>query len=366
MTKSKDNYFPQLTGIRAIAAYLVFFFHYNPFNDGFLSNCLVQFNIGVAVFFVLSGFLITYRYSDNFEFSSDWFSQYVLNRVARIYPIYFLLTICTFIFVHYIPRTVPIFILNITFLRGFFDLYKLTGIPQGWTLTVEECFYFLAPLIFLVSKRIKLFIQPVCIVLIGVLLVSIFEKHYIYGFFDSYDFMFIFTFFGRCFEFYVGIKLALLIKMKKQSGQSINYTLIGMAGILSYIICLAILKSQYNLEDSLTHPWRVFTNNFVLPPLIGILFFGLITEKTALRWILGTKIFELLGKSSYIFYLIHVGFITDFIKRVIPVNTTWGLIAFFICVNICSIILFKYVESPLNKLIRGLSRKNRRWAFQSA
>jgi hypothetical protein len=59
------NYFQALTGVRAIAAWLVFFHHYNPFSIerfGSVINQFVQeFHVGVSVFFVLSGFLITHR-----------------------------------------------------------------------------------------------------------------------------------------------------------------------------------------------------------------------------------------------------------------------------------------------------------------
>ncbi|PWT72730.1 MAG: acyltransferase, partial [Bacteroidetes bacterium] len=114
MTKLDGNYYPQLTGIRAIAAFMVFFFHFNPFHEGFIFHFVNEFHVGVTVFFVLSGFLITYRYIDSFEFSREWFSKYIINRVARIYPMYILITICAFIFAPDIVKTVPIFILNIT------------------------------------------------------------------------------------------------------------------------------------------------------------------------------------------------------------------------------------------------------------
>jgi len=41
-----------------------------------------------------------------------------------------------------------LWITNLTFLRGYSSRLKFTGIGAGWSLTVEETFYFLAPLIF--------------------------------------------------------------------------------------------------------------------------------------------------------------------------------------------------------------------------
>ena len=69
MTKNL-TYIPALTGIRAVAAYVVFLHHLSFFNNGTL---LWQFtnegHIGVTIFFVLSGFLITLRYKGKVEMS---------------------------------------------------------------------------------------------------------------------------------------------------------------------------------------------------------------------------------------------------------------------------------------------------------
>jgi len=164
--KPVSNYIPALTGVRAMAAYLVFISHYcYVFDDNFphiVQRFLGEFHIGVSIFFVLSGFLIAFRYYDNFSLTSDWFKQYLKNRVARIYPMYFLLTTAAFIAYHFTKEAsvvngfdhpIGLFFMNITFVRGFFDQFKFTGIGQGWSLTVEECFYFSAPLMFFAAKK---------------------------------------------------------------------------------------------------------------------------------------------------------------------------------------------------------------------
>jgi len=154
------KYFPALTGTRAVAAFMVYIFHFNPFIPEKFGNSIFsffdQFNAGVPVFFVLSGFLIAARYEDSVEANSTWLKQYLLKRFARIYPIYFLLTTITFVifWLDFFPlprNTSPseynsfiLYLLNISFLKGFFDLFKNTGLPQSWSLTVEECFYLCA------------------------------------------------------------------------------------------------------------------------------------------------------------------------------------------------------------------------------
>ncbi|WP_295652053.1 acyltransferase [uncultured Mucilaginibacter sp.] len=226
--KALQNYIPALTGVRAMAAYLVFISHFHDIFDENLPHYVQaffrEFHIGVTIFFVLSGFLIAFRYYDNFSLTSDWFKQYLKNRVARIYPMYFLLTICAFIaysvtkepsVLNGFNHPIAVFLMNITFVRGFFDQFKFTGIGQGWSLTVEECFYFSAPLMFFAAKKWgRFYLQPFIITGFGFVLVLIFRNINWYGFFGNFTFMMLNTFFGRCFEFFSGILLALYVKRK--------------------------------------------------------------------------------------------------------------------------------------------------------
>jgi peptidoglycan/LPS O-acetylase OafA/YrhL len=76
----KNQYFPALTGIRAIAAYMVYIVHTDPFSvSKFGQNVFDffdEFHIGVTIFFVLSGFLIAYNYFDQEKLN---FRNYLTN-----------------------------------------------------------------------------------------------------------------------------------------------------------------------------------------------------------------------------------------------------------------------------------------------
>ena len=101
MSNERREYFPALTGLRAVAAAMVVLHHFNPINParfGWRVHGLVaELHIGVTVFFVLSGFLIGYRYVGG---SPVALRTYFANRFARIYPMYFLLTTVTFVLVY--------------------------------------------------------------------------------------------------------------------------------------------------------------------------------------------------------------------------------------------------------------------------
>jgi peptidoglycan/LPS O-acetylase OafA/YrhL len=95
-------------------------------------------------------------------------------------------------------------------------------------------------------------------------------------------------------------------------------------------------------------------NNYFLP-IFGIvpLIYGLIKEETIISKILSTKLFEKLGKSSYVFYIIHMGVIQKFISNYFHSH----FILYFILL-VVSWLVFKYVEEPLNIAIKKLTSQN--------
>jgi peptidoglycan/LPS O-acetylase OafA/YrhL len=161
-------YFPALTGLRALAAWLIFFYHFNQFDrEGLFGRVLDEFYVGVTLFFVLSGFLICLRYAERIQLSRQWISTYVYHRFARIYPLYLLLTSLSFVICQlvpsydrdglyttsHLPGKILLVSMNLTLLRSWFTHFRFTGIGAGWTLTVEEFFYLLAPFLILGVKR---------------------------------------------------------------------------------------------------------------------------------------------------------------------------------------------------------------------
>jgi len=361
------NYFPQLTGLRAIAAYFVFILHVVPNKDhsknNFIENICSTGYLGVSIFFVLSGFLICYRYAENFRLSFGWFKSYITNRIARIYPMYFILTIATFIYNDYFNINdidKIILFLNVTFLRGYFDGIHFTGISQGWSLTVEETFYFLAPFIFLIlPKKGSLTLLTIVFFGIGFILVSVFKNVDFYGFMNNLKFMFNFTFFGRCFEFFLGIKLALIIREKFSTNEAHalssvpKYTILSIATML-VLLALITFVNDYSNGFETANLAILMLNNFLFPIVVYYFIFGLITEASIIKNFLSLKIMELLGKSSYVFYLIHIGFISYFIYDHFQLN----VLALFIVLNLISILLFYFVENPLNSAIRKFGKVN--------
>ena len=366
---AKSNlYYPALTGIRAFAAYLVFFHHFNPFtNESWPERLVREGHIGVTVFFVLSGFLITTRYLDKTRLSVDWLKGYFQNRIARIYPLYFLLTCVTFLVLLKDPTydilqqwqkliisdKALIVFLNLTFLRGFFNTFLFTAIQQGWTLTVEETFYAFAVPLMLVLNLVRgkkqygvLAVAALGFVGVGCALVYVNPVHR-YGFFSPATFMFYRTFFGRAVEFMMGAALALFVRHHSTLRKGAWATAVGglwMVACLGALACIATKESP-SYQNSL----GLVVNNLVLPLGISILFYGLLTERTQLAHLLSTKVAQTLGKSSYAFYLVHLGILSVYIQR----NISESPVVIFAMALGVAYLLWRFIEEPLQTRLRS-------------
>ena len=187
---------PPLTGVRAIAAYMVFLHHTerNPLAK--------ELHVGVTLFFVLSGFLIAYKYETACQFNFAWLRQYFQNRFARIFPVYLLIAVTSLLLLG--DQTWTTWFLNLTLLKGFSVKTLGSGIAQAWSLTVEECFYASAPVIFLFSR--KNLLKPLLFLaalLGGILLLT--RIPLVNVSFGPPTFVLLYTFFGRFLEFFAGI-----------------------------------------------------------------------------------------------------------------------------------------------------------------
>lgn len=339
-------FFPALTGYRAIAAWLIFVYHFFPFKNqlipDFVKKAVGEFHMGVDMFFVLSGFLIAYRYFDENPIN---FKKYMVNRIARIYPMYFLITILVFVKFYLVNQYWNIektkeFLLSITMTKALFEDYFLIGIPQGWTLTLEELFYITAPLYFIFIKKNQkfLFILPIIVFLFGYTL-----KTYADGRF--WGFMQI-NISNYIFQFFVGIALALAIKKKIIEKIKFNYfTFLGIIVIAFYLFTRSYAAQFIEFKNDFAR-----ATELLIIALLGIapLLYGLIFEKTFIQKILSSELMVLLGKSSYVFYLIHKGFIPILFNDYISENK----ILLFIFLNGLSIVMFHYLEEPINNYIR--------------
>ena len=248
-----------------------------------------------------------------------------------------------------------------------------SGIPQAWSLRVEECFYLAAPLLFLGWKRHPLAAPrrarrspraragghaPSGGGLLG-----------------PPRYLLLYTFFGRFFEFFVGAWLAKHVAATGTGDVPRRFpvaTLGGAAGIVATVAALAAIHAAAPTRYTygLYHPAGIALNNVVLPFFIAAFYWGLIRERSFARTLLSGRVADLLGRSSYAFYLIHFGFLRDVIlfrlvrlaghagataeaRAAAFLRTPLGL---FVAVNLLAILLYEAIESPANRLLRRAFR----------
>lgn len=169
---------PALTGLRAFTATNIVFFHFwNPAWFGPLAPLMDNGYVGVNFFFLLSGFILAYNYSDRQAAGQFRHHQFWRIRVSRLYPVYLL-----GLFVSY-----PILELEWTHRTHseFFQGLGLTTIMQqgwsptlatfwntpAWTLSCEVAFYLMFPLLLAVKWPHK--IRNLLLVLAGLWVASL-------------------------------------------------------------------------------------------------------------------------------------------------------------------------------------------------
>ncbi|WP_223786930.1 acyltransferase family protein [Marinicella meishanensis] len=156
-----------LNTIRGLAALMVLVSHYSNSSkifDRLLGQGGGQ--VGVMVFFVLSGFLIAYIYFHR-EINSLESKKYLLARAARVVPLYYLVSITSFIAVTGFDSRFTFQVDSVSDLA--IHLFFLHGKSLLWTIPVEIQFYLLALLLwYLMQHRTTLFWLLVVTVLLVV------------------------------------------------------------------------------------------------------------------------------------------------------------------------------------------------------
>ena len=313
-------YYPALTGLRALGAFLVFFVHFRPLGTPELvGRVATTFFITLSMFFVLSGFAIAHRYQHSVRLTKGWWRAYFWHRAARIYPSYLLLNTAALARVYWpiptgkLANSLLLIFLSETMLRGFSNTLKYVGVPPGWSLTPEECFYVSLPFLLLLWQRRGLLGAvgfALAMLFMGLGLTALCQgRPALHGFFGTYHHLFGFTFFGRVLEFMLGVGLAHWWG-GRPSGQDAGppwRTLGGGLAIGLTIAALAYIDSPQTPYDGNLYPSTIFLNIVVFPLSMTLLLAGLLAERSWLRTWLATPWMDAAGKRSYFFYLLHVG-----------------------------------------------------------
>ncbi len=341
---NKSKYYPYVDGLRGIAVILVLIYHLNPeiFKGGFL---------GVDIFFVISGYLITGIIKRKVASHSFNFLEFYYRRIKRLLPcllttLLLVLVIGLFILT---PAELTEFsktsvysllsVSNIYFYlnSGYFDVASESQLLlHTWSLAVEAQFYLIWPFfIVFICQKISPKHQPLAILLTILLgstvtwLVSI----------NDPSMAFYLTPF-RISEFAIGAFLCWLKFEPKQSAQFSNLSVLASFALFTLILVLISAEGiSYHFPG-----WIV-----LIPCLLTavIIYFGK-KSKICTR-LLANQPLVFLGKISYAFYLYHWPLIVLFKKKISPDIDLVSGVAIAVITLILAIVTTYVIESPIRK-----------------
>lgn len=333
------NYRPEIDGLRAIAVLSVLLYHagFQLFSGGY---------VGVDIFFVISGFLITSILVKAAEKPSSFFSNFYESRIRRLFPaLFFLLFISTVFSVYFLPSyyltqfgqsltATSLFIANLLFWweDGYFDFAsQFKPLLHMWSLGVEEQFYILMPVIILLcvgKGATKTLFKLILILFFLSFCLSIYEIN----FYQSNAFYLLPS---RFWELGLG-SICALISLKK-------YRIIdSFKGnqILEFIFLILIIAPIFAFTE-----FTIFPSYNAIYSTVGTA--GIILFSTKTTWLgkfLSIRLLTYIGLISYSLYIWHYPIIS--ISKFIDLdvlNNKFFLV--FISILVASI-SYHFIEKP--------------------
>jgi peptidoglycan/LPS O-acetylase OafA/YrhL len=355
-----------LTALRAIAALLVFLSHYSGLRYQRAAypwqSILIEGHAGVTIFFVLSSFLITLRYLPDIQAQRFSTYDYFLKRAARILPLYWVMLALTFMIG---PRTpfqlfAPVPFVNWTLTQAHFSQLSSSAIVAAWSLTIEESFYLLAPVIlhfcaaFRTTRAVffTLAVWVVGLLLLGMGLVWVAQTGGLnepYGFMNDYGFMLYYTIFGRGFTFAWGIFLAwLYLKYQATLWTKPSSNRSATTIFILSLVGIGTAQMGMNAAGGVTYGWPF---NQAVAFFAGFLILSLTCLTAPAARLLDKPLPVYLGRISYALYLLQTTpMIRTLFYLLMPIGLPATLII-YVVTSFVSALFYEGVERPARQAI---------------
>jgi peptidoglycan/LPS O-acetylase OafA/YrhL len=305
-----------LTSLRFISAFWVFLFHINSRWSLYLpvpiDNIIAQGPLGMSIFFILSGFILTYTYFDKEPIRN--YRSFLIKRFARIYPVYLLISIVTLPFlvipqastdllgaIYHLLTYLLVIILNVFLVQAWFPSIFNYWIDGGtWSLSVECFFYILFPYMLSILKplsidrlKILLIVLSAISLIPGLVFISSLTPKVLFATVYALPIY-------RLPEFTIGIITAIIFIANRDSPNA------SYLPDRSKLILLAIGLLTYLSVFAKAFPPIYVIHNFIAIPAISAIVYYCASISTGYIYrILADRTFILLGKISYSFYLVQ-------------------------------------------------------------
>jgi len=351
-----NSYRPEIDGLRAIAVLLVVLFHAFP-------NKLTGGFVGVDVFFVISGYLITSIILKEIESNKFTIIGFYKKRINRIYPALIFVLLISIVVSKVILFKAEIedfnlsvffstiFLANIFFSRtlNYFDnTADDHPLLHLWSLGVEEQFYILWPLllIFIAPRKFAFSIKVISYILAFSFVLNVY-------FVSKYQSDVFYLPFTRLWELGFGSLCAFASLNGIKNRLNPKFSLLSTADLFVLFGLLIIISSAITIKTT-----NAFPGWFALFPVVGsglVLVYGKFSRFAST--VLANKVLVFLGLISYPLYLwhwpilafghIHFGYLMD--KNI-------KLILLLVSLLLATITYY-FIENPIRYKINN-SRKS--------
>lgn len=341
------KYRREIDGLRALAVIPVILFHagFSQFSGGY---------VGVDVFFVISGYLITSILINDLSKKDFSIARFYEKRAKRILPaLFFVMLLCVpFAWLWMVPEqfkefsqafvAISFFVSNILFWKKedyFSPAAEENPLLHTWSLGVEEQFYLFFPLFLFCFWRLGQ--RRVFYVLLGLTFLSLLLSEWGWRNVPSANF-YLLPF--RAWELGVGSLCAsLLYKREVQSSQFLSFT-----GLFLIIFSIFFFDKE-----------TPFPSLYALVPVIGSALIVLYCSKsTMIGQVLSTKVLVGIGLVSFSAYLWHQPLFAFARIRLLS-EPSFGMM---LILSFLSIVLaafsWKFIEQPFRKGGRLLGSRN--------
>lgn len=338
---SRKKYRKDIDGLRAIAVLSVIVFHLGYLPKGYL---------GVDVFFVISGFLITgIIYKEILENRFSIYNFY-LRRTRRIIPLVSFMCVFSLIIGYFfmLPDDLENLaqsvlatnffsnnILAVITTKNYWDvLNEFKPLMHTWSLGIEEQYYLFYPFIFLFlgRKRIKL-VLPVLVILTLISLALVFSS------FESFYKFYLLPF--RFYELSIGGIVAIFL-----NGKLIDLKFSPL--LLLLLLCLLFLEFTFISTNVL----------IILTVIITSLLLMSANEKNKLTtFFLENKIIVFIGKLSFSLYMWHQILIAFSRYFVFEEFNLLNIFFILILTFLLSLITYYFIEEPFRNSSKVKNKK---------